>query len=51
MSLKIEQIEGKSDNIRSQRNRRKKMKKWRNRKIRRVKNTEVPHIKFKGWEY
>ena len=48
MSLKIEQIEhlgGRKSHSR------KEYKRQRNRKIRRVKKDEVPHIKYNGWEY
>ena len=48
MSLKIEQIEhlgGRKSHSR------KEYKRQRNRKIRRVKQEEVPHIKYNGWEY
>lgn len=47
MSLKIEKIEHLAGHEHSHR----EFKKQRNRKIRRVKQTEVPHIKHKGWEY
>ncbi len=47
MSLKIEQIEHWAGKNHSH----KKWKAQRNRKIRRVKKTEVPNIKYHGWEY
>jgi len=48
MALKLEQIEhlgGKKSHSR------KEYKKQRNRKIRRVKQDKIPHIKYFGWEY
>lgn len=51
MSLKIEQIEHLDRFLGRKSHSRKWKKNQRNRKIRRVKSTEIPHIKFKGWEY
>ena len=51
MSLYLEQIE----HLERALGRKSKSRKWhknqRNRKIRRVKQEEVPHIKYNGWEY
>lgn len=49
MSLYLEKIERHLDGKRS--HSRKWAKNQRNRKIRRVKETEIPNIKHKGWEY
>lgn len=51
MALKIEQIEHLERFLGRKSHSRKQFKKQRNRKIRRIKNTEIPNIKFKGWEY
>jgi len=47
MALKLEQIEHWGNKQHSHR----EYKRQRNRKIRRVKQTEVPNIKYFGWEY
>ena len=49
MSLSLEKIERHLDGGR--RRSRKWLKNQRNRKIMRVKSTDVPHVKNKGWEY
>jgi hypothetical protein len=50
MSLCLEKIE--RLNVKSSIGRsRKWFKNQRNRKIRRIKQTEIPNIKYKGWEY
>lgn len=49
MSLYLEKIERHFDGNR--RRSRKWAKNQRNRKIRRTKKTEIPNVKYKGWEY
>jgi hypothetical protein len=49
MGLTYEQIEHAFGGDKS--GRRKWLKNQRNRKIRRVKQTDVPNIKYKGWEW
>ena len=49
MALKNEKIERHLDGKRH--HSRKWEKNQRNRKIRRVKKTEIPNIKYNGWEY
>jgi len=51
MSLCIEQIDGPKPGSSKDSKRRKWLKNQRNRKIRRVKQDEVPNIKYAGWEY
>lgn len=47
MGLKLDQIEHWGWKRHSHKN----FKKQRNRKIRRVKKTEIPYIKYRNWEY
>jgi hypothetical protein len=49
MSLSLEKIERHLDGHKH--HSRKWAKNQRNRKIRRVKKTEIPNIKYRGWEY
>lgn len=51
MALKIEQIEHLERFLGRKSHSRKKYKNQRNRKIRRVKQNEIPNIKYYGWEY
>jgi len=51
MSLLIEQIEHFERYLGRKSHSRKWMKNQRNRKIRRFNKSEVPNIKYKGWEY
>ena len=51
MSLYLEQIEHLERRFGGKSKSRKWHKNQRNRKIRRVKQEEVPHIKYKYWEY
>ena len=51
MSLCIEQIDGGNAKSSKESKRRGWYKNQRNRKIRRVKQDEVPNIKYAGWEY
>ena len=51
MSLRYEQIDGPRPGSPKDSKRRKWMKNQRNRKIRRVKSDEIPHVKYVGWEY
>ena len=49
MSLRLEQIENHLGKVKA--GTRKWMKNQKARKVRRVKQTEVPNIKYSGWEY
>jgi hypothetical protein len=51
MSLSLEKIEHLERLLGRKSHSRKWMKNQRNRKIRRVPKTEVPYIKYNGWEY
>lgn len=51
MSLSIEKIEHIEHYLGGKSHSRKWMKNQRNRKIRRVKKTEIPKVGYHGWEY
>jgi hypothetical protein len=51
MSLSLEKIEHLERWLGKKSHSRKWLKNQRNRKIRRVNQTEIPNIKYKGWEY
>lgn len=52
MSLSLEQIEHLERWLGAKKSKsRKWLKNQRNRKIRRADKTEVPHVKYKGWEW